>query len=280
MNNPRTWILLALLLGAAATTILPDGNPDLPGRVELIALEGPGVAGTEHALAPFARYLGLGLRRSVGVQVVAAGALPPPGEFELALMPARFAASREDVEVLAWSKPHGLGGADTRPLLVHRRGLDLTRVAAARIVVGDAHSFDPAAVRGWLAEQGLPGPFDGLATGSNPYDHSEALAALVHGAYDLAVVRESDLRQALDAGLVDRTDFAYLAAAPAGRGFALVAGPGLPAAARGRVRDAALNLDHLRYDPQSLRAHAVLEAMGKLGLDGFVPVEMLPSLRP
>jgi len=147
VSNPRTWILLALVLGAAITTVLPTEGPDLPGRLEFVALRGPGEAGTRHALDPLARYLGLTLRRSVVVRVVDAEALPRSGSFDLALLPARFTQGRDDLEVLAWSKPHGIGGADTRPLLVYRRGTDLTQVTAGRIVVGDPHTFDPAAVR-------------------------------------------------------------------------------------------------------------------------------------
>ena len=41
-----------------------------------------------------------------------------------------------------------------------------------------------------------------------------------------------------------------------------------------------LGLDVLRYDSSNLRVALVLEAMGDLGLGGFAPHGVLPSLRP
>jgi len=281
MNVPlRTWILLVLVLGAAVTTVLPSREPTLPGMLELAVLRGPGDLATSRALTPLADYLGLSLRRSIRVRVVAIDTLTNRTDFDLALLPARLAVTHPTSDILAWSKPRGTGAADTRPLMVYRSGTKLASIALPRVIVGDASTFDPAKVRGWLQAQGVDASSGAPAFGHNPYDHSEALAALVHRAFDLAVVRESDLRVALDSGLVDRTQYAYLAVAPSAQGFALVAGPDLPTAARRKLRDAALNLDHLRYDPSSLRARGVLEAMGNLGLDGFVPAEILPSLRP
>ena len=116
--------------------------------------------------------------------------------------------------------------------------------------------------------------------GEEPPALREAIAALVHGAFDLALIRETDLRRAVESGLIDLERFSYEPAGPAAPSFALLAGPRLSGRARNAAREAALNLDHYRFDRSQRRVAAVVAAMGQLGLSGFAPVEPLPALRP
>ena len=161
------------------------------------------------------------------------------------------------------------------------RGEDWFAKSAPRIILGDSHSW--AGGRGaadYLREHGVEPRSARMASGGNVYDHREAIAALVHGAYDVAIVREADLEEALESGLVDRDAFLFGAAGEAQPCFALVASPQLAKGVRRSVRSAALNLDTLRFDQSSLRVRTVVAAMAQLRLAGFVPIEPLPNLRP
>jgi hypothetical protein len=285
IGERTTWILFTAVVLTAVSTLLPRQDPALPGVIRLHVLSGPGPAWTEKALRPLAVYLGERVRRSVQIKAVEEEVWDPrDARAHLLLAPVELLPrGASGYEVLAWLKGPGVGSAHQRPFVVFARSPLWHRLEKPRIILGDAHTW--AGGRGaaaFLAEKGhpLPDGFAEVATGVNPYDHAEALAALAHGAYDLAVARESDVRRALAAGLLDEERWVVGPAGPPGGGVALLATPTLGENARRRVREALLELDHLRFDQQHLRAATVLEGLGLLGLEGFAPDEVLPSLRP
>jgi hypothetical protein len=223
------------------------------------------------------------MRRSIELELLRGDHLPDrPESWDLALVPAPFADSEGEAIVLAWSKTRGRTGNRERPVLLHHRGDAWQALEAPRVVFGDSLTWQGG--RGaWdhLRERGFASTSDfGRAHyGRNPYDHLEAIAALVHDAYDLAIVRETDLRDALASGLVDRGRFGFEPAGALRPTFVLLASPQLSADARERVRDAVLHLDDLRFERPRPAVDAVLHGLEELGLGGFVPNELLPRLR-
>jgi ABC-type phosphate/phosphonate transport system substrate-binding protein len=280
-----TWILMGLVVLTAVSAIFPRQSPRLPGVIHFGVLAGAGSARTERALKPLASYLGMHVRRAIVPVVASSTSLRGnAGGYDLALVPSTFVSSwGAKSEVLAWAKHWGPSGARSQPYALHLRERPWHERARPRVILGDSltwsggvgsedylrsHGFDPAAAG------------DRVAHGVNPYDHEQAIAALVHGAFDLAVVRDTDLRGAVETGLVDRSRFAFGPAGPAEGGFVLVAGPTLSDSARRRVREAVLNLDLYQYDEANHRVRSILAALRPLGLAGFAPDEVLPSLRP
>jgi ABC-type phosphate/phosphonate transport system substrate-binding protein len=279
-----TWVLGALVVATAVSAVFPRGGPQLPGMIRFGVLAGAGVVRTERALTPLTDYLGLAVRRAMRPEVVSVDRLrADAGGFDLALLPSTFLDSWGSGEVLAWGKPRGMPGARTRPYALFRRKDPWYDLDAPRVIFGDRFTWSGGAGSdAYLAEHGFGSheELGGVQYGSDPYDHTESIAALVHGAFDLAIVRESDLREALETGLVDRSRFAFTPAGPAHGDFVLVAGATLSSSARRRIRDAVLNLDLYRYDETNQRVQAILASLDPLGLSGFVPDEVLPSLRP
>lgn len=280
-----TWILMGLIVLTAVSAVFPDPSPKLPGTIRFGVLAGAGSARTVRAVTPLADYLGLTVRRTVVPVVADADELRGNrGDFDLVLIPSTLVSSwSAGSTVLAWAKPQGRSRARTRPFALYPRDAPWDERAAPRVIFGDSLTWSGGAGSdGFLADHGFDrASAEGrTAHGVNPYDHLEAVAALVHGAFDLAIVRDADLYEALATGLVDRARFAFGPAGPARGGFVLMAGPTLSDAARRRIREAVLNLDLYQYDEANHRVRSVLASLTLLGLAGFVPDEVLPSLRP
>lgn len=277
-------LMLVAVLGLAIWSVYPTDDGQLPGTLRLAALSGPGNAATHRALDPFAQHLSAAARRAVLVELIT-----PDADFkrlDLALLPSPLLSRWPEAEVLAWSKGAARVGGQTRPMFLHRRDRPWYELPDPKVIFGDRWSWGGCrGAWGYLKEHGFieRGSSTGgenYTYGLNPYSHAEAIAAVVHGAYDLAIIREEELLAALDGGLVNRGEYAFGPAGEFGGGFALVAGPSVNDRARRALRAAALNLDTLRFDESSLRVRTVLAALGQLHLDGFVPVEPLPGLRP
>lgn len=284
-SRRATWVIAALVVATAASTLLPAGRAPAPGRVRFAVLEGPGRERTLQAVTPFAEYLGAAVRRAVLPAVIAGDRLgDAPVGFDLALVPASAAAAWPGAEVLAWVSRCRMSAGGCRAFVVFRRGDRVWHeLRAPRVILGDRWSWSGG--RGavaYLREHGfeLPQGFGEVAYGANPYDHTEALAALAHGAFDVAVACEADVRAAVDEGLLDARTIVFGPAGEPGRDFALVAAPSLAPRARSAIRDAALNLDLYRFESRNTRTALVLQALRGLGVEGFSPVEVLPSLRP
>ena len=65
LAHKSTLIISGLVLATALTTLIPQSQPELPGMVRLVLLEGPGDAVTQRAAMPLCEYLGAQLRRAV-----------------------------------------------------------------------------------------------------------------------------------------------------------------------------------------------------------------------
>jgi ABC-type phosphate/phosphonate transport system substrate-binding protein len=278
-------VIAALVVATAASTLLPAGRAPAPGVVRFAVLEGPGPERTLRAVEPFAEYLGFAVRRAVLPSVLSGDRLESgAADFDLALVPAEAASAWPGAEVLAWVSRCRMASAGCRAFVVFRRGERVWHeLRAPRLILGDRWTWSGGrGASGYLREHGfeLPGGFAKVAYGANPYDHTEALAALAHGAFDVAVACEADVRAAVDEGLLDAREIVFGPAGQPGRDLALVAAPSLAAPARRAIRDAALNLDLYRFETENLRAALVLQALRGLGVEGFSPVEVLPSLRP
>ena len=281
MGTKTTWVIYTIVLGLAVSSVLSVRGPQLPGTLRLGVLRGPGPQELEASLAPFARYLGESVRRTVAVEVLTTEdvAAETP-RFDVAILPASLVVDRDDLVVLAWAKPAGLSGWRTRSFVVQSRG---TKAQPPRVVVGDSLSWAGARdVLESLSRRPDVGPaaVASAVFGRDLYDHCEVLSATSHGAYDICVAREGDLRRALASGLIDPERFEFEALGRPHAGFALVATTSLSKSARGKLRGSALNLDHFRFDRANRRAETVLQALARLGLNGFAPVEVLPGLRP
>ena len=284
MQSRLTLFLMVAVAGLAIWSAVPTRDVRLPGVLRVAVATGPGEFQTSRALAPLCDYLGLSVRRSMRpVSVLPEQLRAELSEYDLALIPSSWAQSWEGSEVLAWGKVRASGGFRSRPFVVTRRDHDWVETASPRVIFGDRYTWAGyAGALDYLRERSFDATDEGqsIAFGHNMYDHSEAIAALVHGAFDIAIVREADMRAALDAGLLRREAFAFEAAGELGVDFALVAGPSLSGGAKQSIREAALNIESLRYDKLSLRVKAVLGAMGQLGLEGFGPTEPFPAIRP
>lgn len=279
--NRLSLLMLVAVLALALWSVYPTGPTPIPGVLEMAVLQGRGELATSRALQPLADYLAASARRTVELKLV--DSLADLHDADLALVPATFAESWQGSETLAWAKTLRATGSGSRPMFLYPRGEIWYEKPEPRLIYGDPHSWSGG--RGaaeYLREHGLDprSAPQRIRAARDVYDHQEAIAALVHGAYDVAIVRETDLLEAVGSGLVDRRDFAFGPAGPPKPCFALVASPQLVQATRRSLRSAALNLDTLRFDRSSLRVRNVLAAMAQLRLAGFVPVEPLPGLRP
>jgi hypothetical protein len=241
-------------------------------------LDGPGELVTESAVRPFCDYLGLALRRGVRVHVLGAERLRErAASFDLMLVPRSLLPSLREHELLAWARGHGRAGQPAQSVLLRRR----SATGRNGLILGDALSWrDDTQVARLLQARGVGDKLAEVATGHDVYDHTEALAAFAHGAYDAALVRDGDYVRALRDGLLDSGSIETELLGEAQHAFALVAGPRLSPRMQREVREAVLELDHLRFEEASLRGQLVLASLGRLRIDGFVPVEPFPSLRP
>ncbi len=279
-----TWVIFGLVVIAALSTFLPWHDPQLPGSVQLTVLEGGGRTRTLRAVKPLCEYLSQQLRRSVVPKVVTASELP--GELSKArlfLLPATLLADSTGFEILARAKGPGLDAAYERPYLVFPQGKRWFELAKPRLILGDSWSWmGGKGASKYLADHGHPldSGFSEVASGHDVYDHEEALCALAHGGYDLAIVRESDLRRAIEDGIIDPKRFSFGPAGPPGGGIVLAAAPSISNAARRSLRSAALNLDAFRFDNKHMPAALALSGLALLGIDGFVPDRPFPNLRP
>ena len=75
VGESGTWIIFALVVLAAASTLLPVSEPKIPGALELAALEGPGIQATEGSLQPFCEYLSRALGLNTQPRAVRASEL-------------------------------------------------------------------------------------------------------------------------------------------------------------------------------------------------------------
>jgi ABC-type phosphate/phosphonate transport system substrate-binding protein len=279
--NRLSLLMLVAVLALALWSIYPTGPAPIPGVLEMAVLTGRGELATSRALQPLAEYLAASARRTVELKLV--DSLADLHDADLALVPTTFAESWQGSETLAWAKTLMATGGGSRPMYLYPRSAVWFEKAEPRVIYGDPHSWSGGRGAGdYLRQNGFDPRVakERVHAAVDVYDHREAIAALVHGAYDLAIVRETDLMEAVGSGLVDRREFAFGPAGPSKPCFALVASPQLAPAARRSLRSAALNLDTLRFDRSSLRVRNVLAAMAQLRLAGFVPVEPLPGLRP
>jgi ABC transporter, phosphonate, periplasmic substrate-binding protein len=281
--NRTTWVLSMLVLVTAASTLVEMRDPALPGTLRLGVLRPGDPRGVDLVLAPFAAYLGQEIHRRVVIEEIDPAAVEQASDlFDLALLPLHGAVKVEEVSVLAWAKSAGRSGWRSAVGVLRTRDVPWPPEPGRRLIFGDAVT--------WSGYHGALEPLEGWGwsdaeiaasvRGKDPFDHQGAIASLVYGAFDYAVVREMDVYAAIRIGRLPRQGFVYTRVGEPRGDFALVAGTELSDAARNRVRDAALNLDHYRQDPSRLRAGAASHALGELGLSGFAPDELLPSLRP
>jgi hypothetical protein len=270
--------LLAGVLVLALWSIAPVGDPAVPGILSFALLDGPGELLTESAVRPLCDYLGLAVRRGVQVHVVQEKALRErAAAFDLLLVPRVLLPALPQHQVLAWARGHGRLGQAAQPVLVRRRASGRQH----QLILGDAISWrDDEAMANGLRARGIEESPRAAASGHDVYDHSEALAAFAHGAYSAALVRDGDYVRALRDGVLDSGSIETELLGPPEHAFALVAGPRLSQRMQREVREAALELDHLRFEDASLRGQLVLAALSRLRIDGFAPVEPFPSLRP
>lgn len=277
-----TWLLFLLVVVTALSTLLKVRDPDLPGTLRLGVLRSRG-SDSPTWLSPLAEYLGQELHRRVIITPLASPDLRrSPEPLDLALLPVGGNPPADSLEVLAWAKPQGRSTWRCRAGILRGSDAAWPPPPGASLIFGDCVSWDgrygaiPVLLGwGWKPEQ-----IDRAHCGPDAFDHQEAIAAVVYGAFDYAVVRETEVRGARRLGRLPPHGFIYAPVGEARGDFALVAVGGLARSARKRVREAALNLDHYRQDPSRLRARAASEALMTLGFSGFAPVEVLPSLRP
>ncbi len=278
-----TWVLFLLVIVTAASTLVKVRHPDLPGTLRLGVVRTGTPQPVDQVLAPLARYLGQELHRHVVVEAIEPGKLKEAlVDFDLALVPLHGDLKRSDVSLLAWAKPAGRSGWRSAFGILRSRDTPWPPPPGSRLIFGDGQSWSGsrgcyAALRawGWSEEEIRDAP-----RGKDPFDHQSVIAALVYGAFDYAVVRESAVTAARRIRRLPAEGFVYTRVGQARGDFALVAGEGLSPAARKKVRVAALNLDHYRQDPARQGAGAASHALGELGLAGFAPDELLPDLRP
>jgi hypothetical protein len=275
------WPTLGLLTGVlllALWSIAPVGDPALPGILAFAVLDGPGELVTESAVRPLCDYISLALRRGVRVHVLDEQRLRErAASFDLLLVPRSLLPALPEHQVLAWARGHGRVGQAPQPVLVRRRAV----ASDHQLILGDALSWrGDEAMAKLLRERGLEASLSAAAAGHDIYDHSEALAAFAHGAYSAALVRDGDYVRALRDGVLASGSIETELLGPPEHAFALVAGRRLSPRMQREVREAALELDHLRFEDASLRGQLVLASLSRLRIDGFVPVEPFPSLRP
>ena len=283
VGEAGTWVIFSLVVLVALSTFLPLREPQIPGTFTLAVIEGQGETRMLAGVRPFCSYLGDELRRAVVPQIVDAVFLKEGAMgAHLILAPRELLPEGGSFQILAWAKGSGMGAAHERPYVVVPRGTHWESLRAPRLILGDRWTW--AGGRGaaeFLAERGHPldGGFSEVAAGHDIYDHTEALAALAHGAFDLAVVRESDLRRAVETGIIDPHRFTFGPAGPPGDGIALAASHELADRARRKVRAAALDLSVFGFDRKHLPAGAALSGLAVLGIEGFVPDRFFPELR-
>lgn len=270
------WIfLVSVVLVLSASALRPLHEPRLPGtlRVGVIAGEDPAVVA--RALGPLATYLGQSVRRSSEVVEVPFRALGQDDEAEVMIVPA-FGLDLDRTRVLAWAKPVGRSGPRVAVVLVRRAG---PHPRLASIALGDSTVLGGVdRTRELLARSDLH-PTE-WRVGSSVYRHHEALVLLQHGLVDGAVVRRTELDAARARGWLPAPSWVLDELAAPAPQLALIAGASLSSPARARIRERALDLDHLRYSSRDAAVGAVLQGLAELGIGGFTPIEPFPSLRP
>lgn len=278
--RPRTrlpaWVVLVtVVLVLTGSALLPMHEPRLPGTLRVGVAGGEDPAALERAVGPFADYLGLGLRRSAELVVLPISHGRPEERADLLLVPVSTLQPGSG-QILAFTKPVGRSGARVTIVLARRAdaGNDLRSVA-----LGDTTLFGgPQAAAEVLAEAGVR-PVH-WAIGSSVYHHDEALALLRHGTVDAAVVARTEWEAARARGWFSSAEWRATELGSPRPRLALVASASLSAPARRRIRERALNLDHLRHSSRDVAVEAALQGLAQLGIGGFAPTEPFPALRP
>lgn len=158
-----------------------------------------------------------------------------------------------------------------RPMsvLVSRRSAPATatpwRTAPTRTVFGDSLSMVCRVA--WCQDASGDRPA-GVAFGVDPYDHREVLAALRHGAYDHAVVRQWDAEQALADGLLAPTEWKLTVLSDPLPDVMVMASRRLPTAVRMEIQQVLTVLGR-SIDHQTGRDRQLVAGLGLFGLDGF-----------
>lgn len=162
-----------------------------------------------------------------------------------------------------------------RPVLVSRIDADTTacpwRTAPARTVFGDSLSL--VCLAPVIAEGRTIRP-EGVAWGGDPYDHRGVLAALAHGAYDHAVVRQFDAEAAVAAGLLPTHHWRVRRLGAPVPDIMVMVSRRLSSATRRDLQMALGVLGRELGGPGEDTA-ALVAALGCLGLDGFNFTPML-----
>ncbi|MDD5720443.1 MAG: hypothetical protein PHQ53_12210 [Candidatus Krumholzibacteria bacterium] len=140
------------------------------------------------------------------------------------------------------------------------------RTQPARTVFGDSLSLVCLAP---LCAEDTSGALPaGVGWGSDPYDHSAVLAAVIHGAYDHAVVRQWDAEAAQLFGTLDPARWQIRRLSDALPDLVVMVARRAPAALRLELQEALTMLGRAdaEQDPNNrlVRAH-----LGQFGLDGF-----------
>lgn len=280
MNRPSVrippWILLvSVVLALSVSAMRPLHEPRLPGTLRVGVMAGEDPAVLARALGPLATYLGQSVRRSSAVVELSTPRAGQDDQAEVMLVP----ASGLDLDrrrILAWAKPVGRSGPRVAVVLVRRAGPD---PQLASVALGDSTLLGGVErARALLAQSGLhPSQW---RVGSSVYRHQEALVLLHHGMVDGAVVRRTELDAVRARGWLPAPAWTVDELARPVPQLALVAGASLSSPARTRIRERALDLDHLRYSSRDAAVVAVLQGLAELGIGGFTPTEPFPSLRP
>lgn len=268
------WILLvSVVLALSASALRPLHEPRLPGTLRVGVVAGESPAALERAFGPLSAYFGQSVRRSSALVRLSAGHAQDAQEADVMVVPAQGV---DRSRVLAWAKPVGRSGPRVAVVLVRRAGPD---PVLQSIALGDSTLLGGVErARDLLAQSGHhPSEW---RVGASVYRHEEALVLLQHGVVDGAVVRRTELDLARSKGWLPAPEWTLDELAAPAPQFALVAGASLSSPARQRIRERALDLDHLRYSSRDALVGSVLQGLAELGIGGFTPTEPFPSLRP
>lgn len=263
---PMVFVLVAVV-AVAISALLPFDSPRRPGTLHL----GLPLVASDPRLQEYGQVLadhfGRALRRSA--RVVALGPVPgPEAVFDLALLPSGTAHDLR--AVLARARSSEAPETSVRLVWVHRVGDAGVEGSSIRVIAGDSTlAGGPVAVGRLLDARGVGPDRRVLRTGHDVFDHAEAIAALIHGAYDLALLREGEIDAAVRRGWCAKGEFVEEPTDIVAPAFVLVAGTGLSEHSRRRLARAARDLDAAPGGGGGGHSDRVGRALRALGLSGF-----------